>query len=61
MVNITKFILFFNKIKLKFIKNCFDIGVITSGIIKNKIFKLILNVILLNNLYHLFYNNFTYT
>lgn len=60
MVNAIKFIVFFNKIKLTFIKHCLDKSIIISNIIKNKIFKFNLKIIFLNDLNILFYNNLIY-
>ncbi len=53
--------LFFNKIRLKLIKNDVNIDIIIGGIIKYKISKFIFKAILLNKLqYNLLSNNLTY-
>lgn len=52
--------LFSNKIRLKLTENRLDAGIIANSNIKNKIFKFILKIILLNDLYHVFYNDFIY-
>lgn len=58
VTNVIKAILFFDKIRPKFLENRFNASVIVSGIIKNKVSKFFLKAILLNNLYYLFHNDF---
>lgn len=50
---------FFDQVLSNFAKNNFNIGVITTCIIKNKVFKFLIKIILLNNLNNLLRNNLT--